>query len=229
METQSQPQATETPAETAAPPSTEMFGANNTNEAPKVSFDDYLNTIPEDRRNVLVKNGVKDTDTLLSSYEGLLSLKGKKGFKPDDNAPQEEKDAYLKSIYSDIGVPENGEYSFNTPEGVNPELIQEEFVNNLADVAHKNGISQNAFQSVIDTVYPAYQQEVQQYQQEIQALRAKLGEGTMNPTADAQPTQSVDNDAVAKRLQSEYTDAHRKGDFETYNQKIAEFNKLRGY
>lgn len=193
-----------------------------------ISFDDYLNTIPEDRREILIKNGVRDTDTLLSSYEGLLSLKGKKGFRPDEDAPQEEKDAYRKEILKDIGVPEDGKYEFSTPEGVEDGYITDEFVNDLAKVAHDKGISQEAFQGVIDTIYPAYQQEIQAYESRIKELQEKLGEsGTMNNNANA--SQKIDQSERADTLMREYIEAYKQGDYDTYNKKKSEYNSLKGY
>ena len=199
--------------------------------AAPISFEDYFNTIPEDKRTILSKNGVKDTDTLLSSYEGLLSLKGKKTAPlnpPPENATDAEKAEFQKALYNHLGVPETGEYEFNTPEGVDAEIIDTEFVNALAGVASKNGINASGFQAIIDTIYPAYQAEIKGYQEKLQALQEKVGEtGSMDSGGNIQTTAS--NEQRAESLYAKYVELYGQNKILEADKVYQQFLSLKGY
>ena len=89
------------------------------------------------------------------------------------------------------------------------------------------GISSEGFQAVIDTIYPAYQEEVTAYQNEINALKAKLGEGTMNPAPQAQ-VNSESQDDIADKIWDEAIVAFGKDDMATYQKKLKAYYSVRG-
>jgi hypothetical protein len=193
------------------------------------SFNDYFNTIPDDKKEVLSKNGVKDTETLIKSYEGLLSLKGKKGIlAPAETASDAEKTEYKSYLHKAIGVPENGEYNFDIPDGVNESTIKDDFVNKLANVSYENGISKNAFQQIINTIYPAYQEQINNYEITINEYKQRLNEGSMNTTETVKPQQET-NDEMFDSLMNKAREAHSKNDFSEYQKLQKQAFTLRGY
>jgi hypothetical protein len=124
---------------------------------PTIKFEDFTKVIPQELKSLYEKNGVKDFETLKKDYEGFNILKGKKGLvKPDDNAPEELKQAYQKQLFQELGVPENGEYEYELPEIVKEEWVDQTFLDELAAVAADNGINKKAFQEVINKVYSKY-------------------------------------------------------------------------
>lgn len=164
-------------------------------QAPSVSFDDFMKNVPENYRAVFEKNQVKDFETLGKSYEGLLSIKGKKGLiPPSENATEEERTAFQNELYKHIGVPEDGKYEYELSENIKEEYVDDEFVNHLAQIALDNGIPKKAFNELVNTIYEAYTAEKDELLGEIQSLKQKLGqEGKMElPTSPAEPTDYVE-------------------------------------
>lgn len=214
-----------------APDNGEVSESLTPDATPSISFEDYFNTIPEDKRSVLSKNGVKDTETLLSSYEGLLSLKGKKTAPlnpPGEDASDAEKAEFKKALHKHLGVPETGEYEFNTPEGVEADIINSEFVNSLAGIASEHSISAEGFQAIIDTIYPAYQEEIKGYKEQLKALQDKIGEtGTMDNQATKQTTAS--NEERANELYAKYVELHRQNKTMEADKVFKQYTQLKGY
>ncbi len=131
--------------------------APTSQEPVKIDFNQFLQAAPKEFQDLATKNGVKDLETLTKSYAGLNSMLGKKGLvKPAEGAAPEEIEAYTKSLYKEIGVPENGEYEFDLPENLDEKYVDQNFLNELAGVAFKEGVGAKAFQSIIDKVYGAY-------------------------------------------------------------------------
>lgn len=180
-------------------------------QAPSLSFDDFMKNIPENYRAVFEKNQVKDFETLGKSYEGLLSIKGKKGLiPPSENATEEERTAFQKELHKYAGVPEDGKYDFELSENVNLDYVNDDFLNELATIAFKSGINQKGFGEIVNTIYEAYTAEKDELLSEIQSLRQKLGiEGKMElPTSPAEPTDYVE---AGKKEMSLYYQLLREG------------------
>lgn len=123
-------------------------------ETQGVSFDTFKEALPETTRNLFEKNGVRDFETLDKSYSGLNELIGKKGLiKPDDNAPDDVRAAYKRSLYKEMGVPEDGKYDFQVPETFTAENeISQSMMDSLAKVGAEHGLSKDGFQNVVNVL-----------------------------------------------------------------------------
>jgi hypothetical protein len=132
---------------------------------PSIDFDTYLQAVPADLKELCIKNGVKDFDSQSKWVSNLNSLIGKKGLiKPAEDASEEDKKAYLNAIYKDLGVPETGEYEYGLPESIDAEKIDSAFIDDLASIAHENGVSNNAFNALINKIYGTYAEKLAEAQ-----------------------------------------------------------------
>lgn len=197
-----------------------------TPEAPQFTFDNFIQTYPEEKRAVFEKQGVKDFDTLHKSYEGLLGLIGKKGLiKPNDDAPEEQKTAYKEQLFKELGRPETPEYEFAIPEGIKEDLVSNEFTDGLADIAFKNGLSKEGFQDLINHIYTAYGQHVSEIEAYKSEMAKKLGEGKIDDNSDSKINMNdMRNQASAKS--KEAAEAYAKKDFIAYARLQEEANTL---
>lgn len=162
--------ATETPPAEATPPASTTTPAATTtpSETPPaevktegVKFDDYLKTLSPADQDLLKKNGVDSYEKQFKWVNNLNSMLGKKGLvKPGEDATQEEKDAYTKALHKELGAPENGEYEFDVPKyngkPVPDEMIDQGFVDGLAGIASKHGLSQQGYQEMVNHIYETY-------------------------------------------------------------------------
>ena len=177
-----------------------------------ITFDNILSKFSEDGQSTLTKNGVKDFDTLEKSYKGLLELKGKKGIiEPSENASDEEKSVFRESLLDKLGRPEEGKYDFEVKEEIADEYITDDFVGELASLAHKNGINNEGFQSILDHIYGNYAKVVNDFEAFKSTVQDKLGEGSLDDSTKA--VKSIDFDAEGTKKLQESIEARRKGDF----------------
>lgn len=189
-----------------ATPAPQVEATPQANTAPQIDFSAIMSAIPEEYRSVLEKNGVKDLETLGKSYKGLVHLKGQKGLiPPRENATDEEKTAFKSELHKLIGVPdaEKG-YEYTLSENIKADYVNDDFVNELANIAYENGVSNTAFEKIVNTMYEAYTQEKDEMLAEIESLKAKLGqEGSMElPSTNQEPSDY--KEAGRKALQNYY-------------------------
>jgi len=126
---------------------TEETTTTTTEIAPSINFDDFKAALPETTRSLLDKAGVKDFETFDKDYTGLTSLIGKKGLiKPEEGAAPEVMAEYNKKLFAEIGVPEDGVYNVEAPEGWNNDNgLGQEVLDGLAELGLKNGLSTGAY------------------------------------------------------------------------------------
>ena len=163
------------------------------------------------------------------------SLLGKKGIiPPSEEATDEERAEFNNQINQLRGVPENGEYEFDIPEGIPDEVIDNEsgqaFRDDLAGLAQEYGMSPEGFQKLIDLIYGAYGQEFAANQQVINELRGKLGENIKMDDAGRSNEQASLNrlKEEASELTKQVADAYGRGnhsDYKLLNQKRQEVYK----
>ena len=132
-----------------------------------------------------------ETAGKITDLEGKLS---KAIFKPADDAPAEEKAAYLKAI----GVPESPDgYEFERPampEGVPYNEALEKW---FRDTAHKAGISAEQAK----TLYGSYNQFGAEFLKSLEAQRQDTLTKGMNALKESWGNHYDDNVAVVKRVQ----------------------------
>lgn len=175
---------------------------NNTPETTSTfGFNDFINQFQPEQRQVFEKQGVKDFETLHKSYHGLLSKIGEKGLiPPKDTATDIEKSDFQKQLYKHIGVPSDGKYEYSIADDINADLVSDDFVNNLADIALKQGISKTAFETIVNQIYREFTPEYQNLVNEIEQLKSRLGqEGKMDIASQSISTQDLTLDIDAKR------------------------------
>jgi hypothetical protein len=160
----------------AAVVTTETTVTPETNPTPSVNFDSFKSVAPKELVELFDKNGVKDFDTLNKSYTGLNSLIGKKGLmKPVEGAPEAEVKAYNEKLYEEIGVPKDGKYEYTIPEIVPPEAVSQEFLDKLSSKAAQNGVPAKAFQEIINEVYTAYGEMLNESKPSLEGLKTEWG------------------------------------------------------
>ena len=196
-------------------------------ETPSFDFDNFLNAVPETDREVLTKNGVKDIDTLTKSYKGLLEMKGKKGLiEPSEDASDEEKTAFKESLLDKLGRPENGEYQFDIPDTVADEYVSDDFLNDLAETAYKNGMSQDGFNELINKMYSAYGKHIEGINQWKAEIESKIKPDTLNDTSETSQVTKSDFAQQAKDKQKEAMDARANNDYATASKLQREAQEL---
>lgn len=190
---------------------TETLITPDTTSQTSFGYTDFINQYTPEQRQVYEKQGIKDFDTLHKSYQGLLSKIGEKGLiPPKETASEQEKADFTKQLYKHIGVPENGTYEYAVAEDVNADLINDDFVSNLAKIAYDNGVPSKAFENIINQVYREFVPEYQALTQEIEQLKARLGqEGKMDIKTEPAPTQDYESLIDSKRR--EFLIADREG------------------
>lgn len=192
---------------------TESTPTHSTEATPvaSFSFDDFMGQYQPEQRQLYEKQGIKDFDSLHKSVSGLLSKLGQKGLiPPKETATEQEKSDFQKQLYKHIGVPEDGIYEYTLSEDVDSEIISDDFVNQLADIASKNGVSKTAFESIVNEIYKQFQPEYQELVSEIEQLKARLGqEGKMDIASQSAPPQDLTADIDTKRR--EFLKAQNEG------------------
>lgn len=142
-------------------------------------FGSFVEKAPTELKELFNKNGVKDFDTLAKSYNGLNSMLGKKGLvKPGEEASEAEKEAYTKSLYKEIGVPEDGKYEYALPEVFKTDFkdhVDQEFLDKLAGVAAQNGVNGKAMQAIVDTVMGEYADMLTESKGDFTTLKTEWG------------------------------------------------------
>lgn len=190
-------------------------------------FDSFINAIPEDSRDVFTKNGVKDIDTLAKSYKGLLEMKGKKGLvKPSDDAPDADKQAYRDALLNEMGRPEGGEYTFDIPDTVADEYVSDDFLNDLADTAYKNGMSQEGFSELINKMYTAYGKHIESINEWKAGIESKMKPDSVDDNSETSQSTKADFSQQAKDKQKEARDAIQANDYRLADQLQKEAREL---
>lgn len=210
-------ETTTAPVEAQATPetTTQSFG-----------YTDFINQYTPEQRQVYEKQGIKDFDTLHKSYQGLLSKIGEKGLiPPKETATEQEKSDFQKQLYKHIGVPENGTYEYSVADDVNAELINDDFVSKLANIAYESGVPAKAFEGIVNQVYREFVPQYQALTQEIEQLKSRLGqEGKMDIKTETAPVQDYEPLIDAKRR--EFLIADREGRISDKERLKAEYTEL---
>lgn len=198
-----------------------------TSQESSFDFDSFINAVPEDQREVFTKNGVKDIDTLAKSYKGLLEMKGKKGLvKPADDAPDAEKEAYRESLLNEMGRPEGGEYVFDIPDTVADEYVSDDFLNDLADTAYKNGMSQAGFDELINKMYTAYGEHVKSINEWKTGIESKLKQDSTDDQTQTSQATKTDYAQQAKDKLREAMDATNNNNYSEATRLQEEYREL---
>lgn len=118
------------------------------------SFDSFKEAMPETTREAFEKNGVSDFESLDKHYTNMNAMIGKKGLiRPEEGAGEEAMGEYNKSLFKEMGVPEDGAYTFDIPESwTEGSGITQGLMDNLAKLGLEKGISNDAFQGIVDTL-----------------------------------------------------------------------------
>lgn len=162
-----------------AQPAAAAGPATNTNSTP--DFGSFVESAPNELKELFNKNGVKDFDTLAKSYNGLNSMLGKKGLvKPADDAPEAEKEAYTKSLYKELGVPEDGKYEYQLPEKFGPEgqykdHLDQDFQKGFEEIAARNGMTSKGVQELSDHIWNAYGEMIEESRGDFTSLKTDWG------------------------------------------------------
>jgi hypothetical protein len=183
-------------------------------ETPALDFNTYVTALPETHRDLLKKNGVDSFEKQEKWVSGLNSLIGKKGIiPPDESASDEDKAKYRDTLMKELGRPDAGEYEFVLPEGSKGDYYTDDFMNGLADIAYKSGMSNQAFQDVVNYIASSFNNVVGEWDKTISEINKKLGEDKIadNSTASTSSKADIHQEAKAKRIQAE--ELYRKGDF----------------
>lgn len=181
---------------------------------PNVTFEQYLSVLSEEDRGLLEKNGVDSFEKQVKWINGLNSLVGKKGLvKPADDASDEDKAKYKESLLNELGRPENGEYNFEVPETVPDEYVSDEFLNGLAKIGYENGMSTEAFQSMIDYIYDAYGETVNAIEDIKKQIEEQAKEGNLDDAGSQGDNSAESVRERAKSLAIEANQEHKKGNF----------------
>ncbi len=97
-----------------------------------LSFEQYLDSQPDDYKELLSKNGVDSFEKQSKWVGGLNSLIGKKGIIPPSEGASEDDIAKFKDeVFKHLGRPEAGEYEFDLPEGIAEEYVSQDFLDEL--------------------------------------------------------------------------------------------------
>jgi hypothetical protein len=194
---------TDTPAPDAAPAA-----------APSLDFNTYVSALPDTHKELLTKNGVDSFEKQEKWISGLNTLIGKKGIlPPDENAPDEDKQKYRETLMKELGRPDTGEYEFALPEGSNNEYYTDDFMNGLADIAYKNGMSQQGYQDVVNYLASGFNGVLTQWEKTIGEINSKLGEDKMSDNAETKTNHKAEVHQAAKAKMIEANDLYRKGDY----------------
>jgi hypothetical protein len=150
-------------------------------------FNEFLNKLPDNVKELLTKNGVKDFNSFAKDYEGFNVLKGKKGIvEPSEDASDEDKAAFRNNLLDKLGRPDNGEYDFDLPDGTNEDYVDQQFIDDFAKIAYENGMSKDGFQNMVDHIYSAYNKTIQSFTDDFNTYKRdvekKLGEDTLDDT-----------------------------------------------
>lgn len=182
--------------------------------APALDFTTYVSALPETHKELLTKNGVDSFEKQEKWISGLNTLIGKKGIiPPDENAAPEDKQKYRETLMKELGRPETGEYEFSLPEGSKGDYYTDDFMNGLADIAFKNGMSQEGYQDVVNYIATGFNGVLAQWEKTIGEINKKLGEDKMSDGGDTKQSSKADIHQAAKAKMIEANELHRKGDY----------------
>jgi hypothetical protein len=183
-------------------------------ETPAIDFNTYVSALPETHKELLTKNRVDSFEAQEKWISNLNSLVGKRGIvAPDENATDEDRQKYRETLMKELGRPDTGEYEFVLPEGSNGEYYTDDFMNGLADVAFKNGMSQEGYQDVVNYVATGFNEVLKQWEKTIEGINKKLGEDKISDAGDNKQSNKADIHQAAKAKLIEANELYRSGDY----------------
>lgn len=103
----------------------------------------------------------KDPIDFVKGYDSLVQKLGKNPIvKPPDDAPDDKKEEYKKTLYKELGWPDKKEeYGVEVPDAMKG-YIDDGMLNNVMDVMHRNGASKELVQQVMSTYFEGQQKEL---------------------------------------------------------------------
>ncbi len=182
--------------------------------APSLDFNTYISALPDTHKELLTKNGVNSFEAQEKWISNLNSAIGKKGIiPPDEKASDEEKAAYREKLYTELGRPQDGTYEFTLPEGSKSEYYTDEFMNGLADVAFKSGMSAEGYQQLVNFIGTGFNSVLAEWEKTIGEINKKLGEDKMDDSSNTSTQSKDDMHQEARKKMIEANNLYRKGDF----------------
>lgn len=122
-------------------------------------------------KDVVAKKGWKSEDDVLKSYTELEKSMSSRAKIPADDALPEEK----QKFWEKLGWPKDG-YQVEIDENLTP-LRNEGMESRILDVAHKNGLPQNAVNALVNEYYAAAAEAQQQeFESGVTQLQDELGD-----------------------------------------------------
>jgi hypothetical protein len=137
---------------------------------------DWRASLSEDYRDKYTE--FKDPNSLMKGYEGLVSKLGQNPIvKPKDDAPQDVKDAYYKSLKKELGAPDDVKaYEFQLPKDAPEGFVDTKQLEEMKQVFLDEGISPQAAQKILDKYLGM---QLQGYEQ-LQSDQASKSEESIN-------------------------------------------------
>lgn len=207
--------------------------SSSTDNTSEISFEQILSKFSEEGKNTLTKNGVNNFESLEKSYKGLLELKGKKGIiEPSESASEEEKQAFRETLLDKLGRPQDANYDFKVKQEIADEYITNEFSDGLAELAYKNGMSNESFSELMDYIYDNYASVVNKFEEFKTAVQFKLGEGNLDDKTNLSLPTSADYEKLSIEANEKMLEASKKGDYinrdKYYKEGLEYLRKSRG-
>lgn len=194
-----------------------------------IEFDKYMDSLSDSHKELLSKNNVDSFDAQEKWISGLNSAIGKKGIlPPSEDATDEEKAKFKEDIYDQLGRPKDGSYDFDLPEGSKDEYYTDDFLNGLAQVAHKYGMNQEGFQEMMSHIGQTFNSVVKEWEGQVSSIKEKLGEdklddsGAINKPVYSKATLHEQARTKAIEAQQQYLD----GNYSVAEQLKREANEL---
>ncbi|MCG8394201.1 MAG: hypothetical protein MI745_14075 [Pseudomonadales bacterium] len=195
------------------------------------AFDKFLDGRSDSYKEMLQKNNVDSFEKHEKWVEGLNSLIGKKGLiDPGEGATEEAKEEYREKLLDAIGRPEDGKYEFDLPDGSKDDYYTDDFLDAIAGVAHKYGMSSEGFQELINTIAMPFNELMGEWERQIGDIEKRVAAATQpDGVSDApSPAESVNMAEKAREMAAEARRLHSAGQYKQAQAKHAEAQRLYG-